>query len=63
MPLLQSVLKMPSTGLSEFELPDALQNHSLDHDLAKTWAEKADKSVFWKHAQQVKSFSFPKQAA
>ncbi|KAH0376692.1 protein kinase WD40, partial [Aureobasidium melanogenum] len=60
MPLMQPVLKMPSAGLSEFELLDALQKPfpRPAYDLAKTWAEKADKSVFWKHAQQVKSFSF-----
>jgi phosphoinositide-3-kinase regulatory subunit 4 len=60
MPLLKPVLKMPSAGLSEFELLDALQKPfpRPAYDLAKTWAEKADKSAFWKHAHQVKSFSF-----
>ncbi|THY76481.1 ARM repeat-containing protein [Aureobasidium pullulans] len=60
MPLLKPVLKMPSAGLSEFELLDALQKPfpRPAYDLAKTWAEKSEKSVFWKHAQQVKSFSF-----
>ncbi|KAI5198419.1 ARM repeat-containing protein [Aureobasidium subglaciale] len=60
MPLLKPVLKMQSAGLSEFQLLDALQKPfpRPAYDLAKNWAEKADKSVFWKHAQQVKSFSF-----
>jgi phosphoinositide-3-kinase regulatory subunit 4 len=60
MPLLEPVLKMPSAGLSEFELLDALQKPfpRPAYDLAKTWAEKSDKSAFWKHARQVKSFSF-----
>jgi phosphoinositide-3-kinase regulatory subunit 4 len=60
MPLLKPVLKMPSAGLSEYELLDALQKPfpRPAYDLAKTWAEKADKSVFWKNAQQVRSFAF-----
>lgn len=60
MPLIQPVLKMPSSGLSEFEILDALQKPfpRPAYDLAKTWAEKSDKGVYWKHAQQVKSFSF-----
>jgi phosphoinositide-3-kinase regulatory subunit 4 len=60
MPLIQPVLKMQSAGISEYELLDALQKPfpRPAYDLAKTWAAQADKSIFWKHAHQVKSFSF-----
>lgn len=60
MPLVRPVLKIPSAELTELGLLDALKKPfpRTALEMARTWAEKVDKGVFWRPAQQNKSFSF-----
>lgn len=59
MPLVYPVLNIPTLDVTEIALLDemkpAFPRSALD--MAKTWAEKADKGSFWKPAQHNKSFS------
>lgn len=60
MPLIRPVLKIPSSELSELSLLDALKKPFPRSalDMAKTWAEKVDKGLFWRPSQQNKSPAF-----
>lgn len=60
MPIVRPLLKVTSAELTELELMDALKKPFPRPalDMAKTWADKTEKGVFWKPAQQRKSFSF-----
>lgn len=60
MPIVRPLLKVTSAELTELELMDALKKPFPRSvlDMAKTWADKTEKGVFWKPAQQRKSFSF-----
>ncbi|GAB7346883.1 hypothetical protein MBLNU459_g1963t1 [Dothideomycetes sp. NU459] len=60
MPIVRPLLKVTSAELTELELLDALKKPFPRPalDMARTWADKAEKGVFWKPAQQKKSFSF-----
>ncbi|KAL1311796.1 hypothetical protein AAFC00_001878 [Neodothiora populina] len=60
MPLVRPVLKIPSAELTELSILDALKKSFPRPalDMAKTWAGKNDKGMFWKPAKQNKNFSF-----
>jgi len=59
-PLIKPVLKIDSADTAELNLLDSLKKPIPRSavDMAKMWAAKADKSNFWKPAQNAKSFSF-----
>lgn len=64
-PLIRPFLKTPLRGFSELVLLDNLKkplNRAL-LDLAVTWVTKSDRGVFWKTAQQLRTFSFESTGA
>ncbi|KAI9821772.1 MAG: Serine/threonine-protein kinase [Pycnora praestabilis] len=59
-PLLRPYLKTSVTGYEELELLDALKKplSRAVFDMATSWATKVERGIFWKPAQQQRTFSF-----
>lgn len=59
-PLIRDYLKVEPAELSELYLLDTLKKplSRLIMDMASAWANKSDKSLFWKSSHQQKVFSF-----
>lgn len=60
LPLIRPYLKVLPSDLSELKLLDSLKKpiSRLVLDMAYTWATNTGKGVFWKSAQQQRTFSF-----